>query len=225
MCGSVFRHPKATMCQNHGRAEGSSEHKGKIKIISSNKSGILVIYDFRVKIAPYLVSTSIFGTKLKFGAKLKQKSHSIHGTGRFAPTHLPFLNHSIHGNLQRSDPRSTDPEKTWVSDSSEKQLTERGTVGKPIQCLMDSRASTSFRYPFWPRNLQPSFVFLWPLFGRWRMWRARQFRQLGSLDVVWSSLGKVGDCPPIIWGHEMGPMLVGSNLMLKSLVLLRDSPL
>lgn len=69
MCGSVFRHPKATMCQNHGRAEGSSEHKGKIKIISSNKSGILVIYDFRVKIPPYLVSTSIFGTKLKFGAK------------------------------------------------------------------------------------------------------------------------------------------------------------
>ena len=57
------------------------------------------------------------------------------------------------------------------------------------------------------------------------MLRARQFRQLGSLDVVVVTSGKVGDCPSIIWGHEMGPMLGGSNLMPKSLVNLIDSPL
>ena len=41
--------------------------------------------------------------------------------------------------LQRSDPRSTDPEQTWVSNSSVSQLTKRGPlIRSPNQFLMDS---------------------------------------------------------------------------------------
>ena len=59
------------------------------------------------------------------------------------------------------------------------------------------------------------------------MLRARQFRQLGSLDVVVvKGLGKVGDCPSIIWGHEMGPIFgwIKLDAEICGLVILKDSP-